>query len=281
MMHPPPKTLTIAGVDPSGGAGIVADVKAMSALGAYACAVIAALTAQNTRGVTAISPVDPVFVGQQIDTLFDDVHIAAVKVGMLGQRRVTEIVSNKLAHWQPPHVVLDPVMVAASGDLLLESDAVGALCEQLMPQATVITPNLPEAGMILGQRPVETLKGMRRVAEKLRQRMNHHGERWVMLKGGHLPGPDATDVLYNGDRLIELPGRRIDTRHTHGTGCTLSAALAALLPRTGGDLPEAARLAKQYLSEAIRQADSLAVGGGHGPVHHFHAWWGTAPRQGA
>jgi len=269
----PPKTLTIAGVDPSGGAGVVADVKTMSALGAYACAVVAALTAQNTRGVTAISPVDPAFVGQQIDTLFDDVSIAAVKIGMLGQRRVTEVVAEKLLRWQPPHIVLDPVMVAASGDLLLEDDAVGALCEQLIPQASVITPNLPEAGVILGETPVESVKAMRRVAEKLRRRMNDSGERWVMLKGGHLPGSEATDILYNGDRLIELPGRRIDTRHTHGTGCTLSAALAALLPRTHGDLPEAARLAKQYLSEAIRQADTLHVGSGHGPVHHFHAWW--------
>jgi len=279
-MSPPPKTLTIAGVDPSGGAGILADVKAMSALGAYACAVVAALTAQNTRGVSAISPVDPGFVGQQIDTLFEDVRIDAVKIGMLGQRRVTEVVAEKLARWQPTQIVLDPVMVAASGDLLLEDDAVGALCEQLIPQATVLTPNLPEAGVILGQRPVETLKEMRRVAEKLRERMAYHGERWVMLKGGHLPGQDATDLLHDGDRMIELPGRRIETRHTHGTGCTLSAALAALLPRTDGDLPEAARLAKQYLSAAIRQADTLQVGSGHGPVHHFHAWWGTSTHQG-
>jgi len=275
MTHPsPPKTLTIAGVDPSGGAGILADVKTMSALGAYACAVIAALTAQNTRGVTAISPVTPDFVGQQIDTLFDDVRIDAVKIGMLGQRRVIEVVADKLARWQPDHLVLDPVMVATSGDLLLETDAVGALCEQLLPQASVITPNLPEAGVILGQRPAETLKEMVRVAEKLRERMAYHGERWVVLKGGHLSGPEATDILHNGDRMIELSARRIDTRHTHGTGCTLSAALAALLPRTGGDIPEAARAAKRYLSEALAQADTLQVGAGCGPVHHFHAWWG-------
>jgi len=198
----------------------------------------------------------------------------STKIGMLGQRRVTEVVAEKLARWQPPHIVIDPVMVAASGDLLLEDAAVGALCEQLLPLASVITPNLPEAGVMLGERPVQTVKEMHRVAEKLRARMGH-GERWVVLKGGHLPGPHATDVLYNGDRLIELPGQRIDTRHTHGTGCTLSAALAALLPCTDGDLPEAARLAKRYLSEAIRQADTLAVGSGHGPVHHFHAWWGN------
>ena len=275
-----PNTLTIAGVDPSGGAGIVADVKAMSALGAYACAVIAALTAQNTRGVTGVSPVDPAFVGQQIDTLFEDVRIDAVKIGMLGQRRVTDVVAEKLARWQPAHVVLDPVMIAKSGDLLLEDDAAGALREHLIPQATMITPNLPEAGALLGERPVETLKEMRRVAEKLRKVMAYQGERWVLLKGGHLPGSEVTDLLHDGDRLIELPGRRIDTRNTHGTGCTLSAALAALLPQTGGDAPEAARQAKRYLTEAIRQADTLQVGGGHGPVHHFHAWWGPSASRG-
>ena len=270
-----PNTLTIAGVDPSGGAGIVADVKAMSALGAYACAVVAALTAQNTQGVTGVSPVSPDFVGQQIDTLFQDVRIDAVKIGMLGQRQVTDVVAEKLAHWQPPHVVLDPVMIAKSGDKLLEDDAAGALREHLIPQATLITPNLPEAGALLRERPVETVKEMRRVAEKLRNVMNYNGQRWVFLKGGHLPGSETTDLLHDGDRMIELPGQRIDTRNTHGTGCTLSAALAALLPRTGGDVPEAARLAKQYLTEAIRQADTLQVGSGHGPVHHFHAWWGV------
>ena len=269
-----PNTLTIAGVDPSGGAGILADVKAMSALGAYACAVVAALTAQNTQGVTAVSPVNPEFVGQQIDTLFADVRIDAVKIGMLGQRPVTTIVADKLARWQPAHIVLDPVMIAKSGDRLLEDDAAGALREQLIPQATLITPNLPEAGALLHERPVETLKEMRRVAEKLRNAMSYHGERWVLLKGGHLPGSEVTDLLHDGDRMIELPGHRIETRNTHGTGCTLSAALAALLPRTN-DVPEAARLAKQYLTEAIRQADTLQVGSGHGPVHHFHAWWGS------
>jgi hydroxymethylpyrimidine/phosphomethylpyrimidine kinase len=244
----------------------------MSALGAYGCSVIAALTAQNTRGVTGISAVPPAFVGQQIDTLFEDVRIDAVKIGMLGQRPVIEIVAEKLAKWAPAHVVLDPVMVAKSGDLLLENEAVGAMREALLPQATLLTPNLPEAGVLLEERPVETVKEMRRVAERLRNKLAHSGERWVLVKGGHLPGNDTIDLLHDGDRMIELPGHRIPTANTHGTGCTLSAALAALLPQTG-DVPEAARRAKAYLTEAIRHAERLSVGSGHGPVHHFHAWW--------
>jgi len=267
-----PNALSIAGVDPSGGAGVLADVKAMSALGAYGCAVIAALTAQNTQGVTAIAPVPPEFVGQQIDTLFTDIRIDAVKIGMLGQRPVTTIVAEKLAKWLPPHVVLDPVMVAKSGDHLLERDAVGALREALLPRASMLTPNLPEAGVLLDERPVETVKEMRRVAERLRNIMAYSGQRWVLLKGGHLPGNDTIDLLHDGDRMIELPGQRIETRNTHGTGCTLSAALAALLPQCD-DVPEAARRAKAYLSEALRHADRLQVGSGHGPTHHFHAWW--------
>jgi len=267
-----PNALSIAGVDPSGGAGVLADVKAMSALGAYGCAVVAALTAQNTQGVTGISPVPAAFVAQQIDTLFADVRIDAVKIGMLGQQPVIAAVAERLARWLPPHVVLDPVMVAKSGDLLLERDAIGTLREALLPQATLLTPNLPEAGVLLEERPVETLKEMYRVAERLRNRMTHSGYRWVMVKGGHLPADDAIDLLHDGDRMIELPGRRHATANTHGTGCTLSAALAALLPQAP-DVPEAARRAKAYVGEAIRHADRLDVGGGHGPVHHFHAWW--------
>ncbi|SAI67786.1 phosphomethylpyrimidine kinase [Bordetella ansorpii] len=267
-----PHALSIAGVDPSGGAGVLADVKAMSALGAYGCAVIAALTAQNTQGVTGISPVPPAFVAQQIDTLFADVRIDAVKIGMLGQQPVIVTVAERMARWTPTHVVLDPVMVAKSGDLLLEREAVGAMREALLPQTTLLTPNLPEAGVLLEERPVETIKEMRRVAERLRNKMAHSGQRWVMLKGGHLPGEAAIDLLHDGDRMIELAAPRLETRNTHGTGCTLSAALAALLPQCE-DVPEAARRAKAYLTEAIRHADRLGIGGGHGPVHHFHAWW--------
>ena len=267
-----PNALTIAGVDPSGGAGVLADIKTMSALGAYGCGVVAALTAQNTRGVAGISPVPPEFIGLQIDTLFQDVRIDAVKIGMVDRRPVIETVAAGLARWKPAHIVLDPVMVAKSGDLLLEREAVGALREALLPLATLITPNLPEAGVLLEERPVESVREMRRVAERLRNRMAHDGARWVLVKGGHLPGSDTVDLLHDGDRMIELPGQRVDTRNTHGTGCTLSAALAAILPREA-DVPQAAREAKAYLTEALRQADRLQVGSGHGPVHHFHAWW--------
>ena len=268
-----PTALTIAGVDPSGGAGVLADVKAMSALGAYACAVIAALTAQNTQGVTGVFGVPAAFVRQQIDTLFADVRIDAVKIGMVGQAPVIGVVADGLAHWGPAHVVVDPVMIAKSGDALLERAAVGALRERLLPLATVLTPNLPEAGVLLEARAPETIPEMRRAAEKLRERLAHAGERWVYLKGGHLPGGDATDLLFDGDRMLELTAPRIDTRNTHGTGCTLSAALAALLPQSA-DVPTAARRAKAYLGAAIAAADRLAIGHGHGPVHHFHALWG-------
>jgi hydroxymethylpyrimidine/phosphomethylpyrimidine kinase len=268
-----PHILSIAGVDPSGGAGILADVKAMSALGAYGCAVVAAMTAQNTQGVADVAPVPPAFVARQIDTLFADMRIDAVKTGMLGQQPVIAAVAERLDHWRPAHLVIDPVMVSTSGAMLLERDAVGTLRDALLPLATVITPNLPEAGVLLDERPVETVREMRRVAERLRDRMAYSGRRWVLLKGGHLPGGEAAlDLLHDGDRMIELATPRIDTRNTHGTGCTLSAALAALLPQLD-DVPEAARRAKAYLTEALRHAGRLDIGKGHGPVHHFHAWW--------
>ncbi len=273
-----PNTLTIAGMDPSGGAGILADIKAMSALGAYGCAVVAALTAQNTQAVTDISPVNPQFVRAQIDTLFADIDIHAVKLGMLGQTGIIEVVADRLGHYQPPHLVLDPVMVSKSGDLLLEQKAIGALREQLLPLATLLTPNLPEAGVLLEMRTVETVREMRRVAERLRNRMTHGGHRWVLVKGGHLPGNDTIDVLHDGDKMLELPGRRIPTRNTHGTGCTLSAAITALLPQMN-DVPALTKRAKDYLVQAIAHADALNVGQGHGPVHHFHALWSGKPLQ--
>lgn len=267
-----PPVLSIAGVDPSGGAGILADVKAISALGGYACAVVAALTAQNTRAVTGVLPVAPAFVAEQIDTLLGDVRIAATKIGMLGQAPVIAAVAERLAHWKVAPVVLDPVMVAKSGDALLEKAAVGALREALLPLATVMTPNLPEAGVLLEARAPETLKEMTRAAEKLRDLLRSDGQRWVLLKGGHLPGSDPIDLLHDGDRMIELSAERVATRNTHGTGCTLSSALATLLAR-GADVPTAARGAKEYLTGALKHADALTVGSGHGPVHHFWRLW--------
>jgi len=164
-------------------------------------------------------------------------------------------------------------MIAKSGDALLEPAAVAELREALVPLATLITPNLPEAGVLLDASPAQSVKDMRRVAERLRRLLNDAGERWVFLKGGHLPGNDTTDLLHDGDRMIELPGQRIDTPNTHGTGCTLSAALAALLAQNL-DVPEAAQCAKAYLVRAIARSGELQVGSGHGPVQHFHAWLG-------
>jgi hydroxymethylpyrimidine/phosphomethylpyrimidine kinase len=268
----PPKVLSIAGVDPSGGAGVLADVKAMSALGAYACAVIAALTAQNTREVSGIWPVPPEFVAQQIDTLFADVAIDAVKIGMLGEAPVIERVAERMAHWRPRHLVIDPVMVAKSGDALLAASAVEALRSRLLPLATVITPNLPEAAVLLDEPVVTRVEDMPLAAARLWRLIGARESSFVLLKGGHLPGERCTDVLFDGVRVVELPAGRIATRNTHGTGCTLSAALAALLPQSP-DVPTAVHRAKAYLSVALARADELRVGSGHGPVHHFHAWW--------
>lgn len=273
-----PKALTIAGVDPSGGAGVLADIKTFSALGAYGTGVIAALTAQNTRSVTGIHGVPPDFVRLQLDTLFDDVQIDAVKIGMLGTAGITRAVAEGLAapiaSGTPAHIVVDPVMVAKSGDALLSADATSLLIEAILPLATVITPNLPEAGVLLHRRPPADLAEMRRAAEDLRRLLSPSGSRWVLVKGGHLSGAPI-DVLFDGSRMIELPSQRIETRNTHGTGCTLSAAIAALLPQHG-DAARAIEEAKQYVTQAIAHADQLEVGRtdtGHGPVHHFYAAW--------
>ena len=266
-----PNVVSIAGVDPSGGAGVLADLKAFSALGAYGCGVIAALTAQNTQSVTGVHLPPNDFIRQQIDTLFDDVRIDAVKLGMLGQADIVETVADRLASHRPPYVVCDPVMVAKSGDLLLAREAVEQVREALLPQSFMITPNLPEAGVLLGSSTPETRNEMLRSAEKLRRLLPDDGERWVLLKGGHLSGDALVDILYDGDRMIEMQAERIPTRNTHGTGCTLSSAIAALLPRQ--PVEEAVRQARDYLIQAITAADQLSVGSGHGPVHHFHALW--------
>ncbi len=277
----PPNVVTIAAVDPSGGAGTVADVKAMSACGAYACAVMAALTAQNTQAVTGIQTLPAAFVKLQIETLLADVPIHAVKIGMLATAQTTITVAECLAAWQPTwdkHIVLDPVMIAKSGDLLLEKDAIAAMREALFPQVNMITPNLPEAGALLQERAPETLKEMQRAAEKLRRLLPDAGARWVLVKGGHLAGGsnDLVDLLHDGDQMIEIPGRRIDTKNTHGTGCTYSAAIAALLPQSTS-VPQAVQRAHTYLARAIEFADLLNVAGdkekSHGPVYHFHQFW--------
>ncbi|MEZ5626305.1 MAG: bifunctional hydroxymethylpyrimidine kinase/phosphomethylpyrimidine kinase, partial [Rhodocyclaceae bacterium] len=181
-----------------------------------------------------------------------------------------------LARHDPDNVVLDPVMVAKSGDHLLAREAVAMLKEALLPQVFMLTPNLPEAGVLLESRAPESVKEMTRAAERLREMLPHSGERWVLLKGGHLPGNELVDLLFNGDRMVELPARRLDTKNTHGTGCTLSSAIAALLPQRAGQFhpaEAAVRDARHYLLGAIAASGQLGVGKGHGPVHHFHALW--------
>ncbi|MFO1362217.1 MAG: bifunctional hydroxymethylpyrimidine kinase/phosphomethylpyrimidine kinase [Burkholderiales bacterium] len=263
-----PNVLSIAGVDPSGGAGVLADLKAFSALGAYGCGAIAALTAQNTRAVTGIHEVPPAFLQRQLDTLFEDVRIDAVKIGMLAAPALIDVVAAALARYRPRFVVLDPVMVAKSGDRLLRADAVDALKRALLPLATVLTPNLPEAGDLLGRPVQDSPAALRAAAAALRAL----GPRWVLVKGGHGAGDTLVDVLYDGSRHVELPAQRIPTRNTHGTGCTLSSAIAALLPQRP-TVEAAVRDARSYVLAAIGRADELAVGGGHGPLHHFHALW--------
>lgn len=270
----PPKVLSIAGVDPSGGAGLLADIKTFTALGAYGCGVVAGLTAQSTQGVTAVQLPSAEFIGAQLDTLLADVEIHAVKTGMLGQAANVQVVSEKLAKHQQDNLVLDPVMIAKSGDALLNKEATGLLRDALLPLARVLTPNLPEAGALLDERGPETPKEMTRTCERLHRLLKQEENRWILLKGGHLPGGELIDLLYDGDRMIELRAARFDTRHTHGTGCALSAAITALLPQCA-DIPEAVSLAHRWLQEAIRRADELHISRtpqtGHGPVHHTHA----------
>lgn len=262
-----PNVLTIAGSDPSGGAGIQADLKTFSALGAYGASVITALTAQNTQGVRSFMVVEPAFVAAQIDAVFDDLRIDAVKIGMVATAAVATVIADRLRHYQARNVVLDPVMVAKSGDRLLQDDAIAAIRELLVPLASVITPNLPEAAVLCGEAAPVTLAEMLRTVRAL----HRLGARAVLLKGGALDSADSPDVLFDGENVVELSARRIATRNTHGTGCTLSAAIAALLPRY--PLPEAARRAKAYLTAALAASDRLTVGSGRGPVHHFHALW--------
>jgi hydroxymethylpyrimidine/phosphomethylpyrimidine kinase len=266
--------LAIAGSDPSGGAGIQADIKAISANGAYAMAVVTALTAQNTRGVEAVKLLDPAFVVAQIDAVFDDVHVDAVKIGMLGSPEITVAVAEAL-HWHGAQcVVLDPVMVAKGGDRLLSDAGVTTLIERLVPLASVLTPNLPEAAALLGEPTLEEASEMPALAARLLSL----GAGAVLLKGGHLTAGTSPDYLAEANGGCWLEGGRFATGNTHGTGCTLSSALAARLAQSGDPLL-AARMAKTYVAGAIAHADELSVGHGHGPTHHFHALWGKEPKE--
>ncbi|HEX4172445.1 MAG TPA: bifunctional hydroxymethylpyrimidine kinase/phosphomethylpyrimidine kinase [Acetobacteraceae bacterium] len=259
--------LSIAGSDPSGGAGIQADLKTFSALGAYGMAVITALTAQNTQGVRSFQTVDPAFVAEQIDAIFADVRVDAVKIGMVASAQIAIAIADRLRHNAARNIVLDPVMVAKSGHHLLQPDAVATLRDTLVPMAQVITPNLPEAGVLLTTTEPASLPDMHLAV----RRLHRLGSRWVLLKGGHLTDEASTDLLFDGETVTELPARRIATANTHGTGCTLSSAIAALLPQL--EMAEAVRRAKGYLTASIAASEHLSVGSGHGPVHHFHALW--------
>lgn len=263
-----PNVLTIAGSDSGGGAGVQADLKAFSAAGTYGASVLCALTAQNTRGVTAIHDVPAAFVTAQLDAVFADIRIDAVKIGMLGRPDLIEAVAAGLARHHRGPIVLDPVMVAKGGHKLLPDEAISALKDRLLPMATVLTPNLPEAGALLGRPAPADEAQMQAAAEALLAL----GPTWVLVKGGHLSGPRSADLLAGEHRHVWLSAPRVDTKNSHGTGCTLSSSIAARLAR-GLEVEDAARDAKHYLSGALAAADTLDVGAGHGPVHHFHALW--------
>ncbi|WBA16571.1 bifunctional hydroxymethylpyrimidine kinase/phosphomethylpyrimidine kinase [Salinivibrio proteolyticus] len=264
----PPVILTIAGSDSGGGAGIQADIKAISATGGYACSVITALTAQNTCGVEAVSAVEPDFVRAQLDAVLYDMPVRAVKIGMLANQAIIREVAAVLA--RSPHlpVILDPVMVATSGDPLLDEQAMTALIDDLIPRATVLTPNLPEAACLTGQPVPTSIEQMHELVPALR----HLGCPYVMLKGGHLhQTPESVDMWISRDTCQTLRARRVETTNTHGTGCSLSAAIASFYAQ--GMTPiEAGRAAKQYLTEALAHSHQLTIGRGAGPVHHFYAY---------
>ncbi|MBU9280408.1 bifunctional hydroxymethylpyrimidine kinase/phosphomethylpyrimidine kinase [Burkholderia multivorans] len=269
MTHPIPNVLTIAGSDSGGGAGIQADLKTFSALGAYGASAITALTAQNTRGVTGVHAPDPAFVTAQLDAVFGDIRIDAVKIGMLANAPIVHAVADALRRYAPRFVVLDTVMISKSAHALLAPDAVDALRDALLPLATVVTPNLPEAAALLDDAPATTEDDMVRQGRALLQT----GARAVLMKGGHLPDAAASpDWLVAQAGVVRLDGPRVPVSNTHGTGCTLSSAIAALLPQQP-DLESAVREAKAYLTGAIAASGQLDVGHGVGPVHHFHRWW--------
>ncbi|MCR3755345.1 MAG: bifunctional hydroxymethylpyrimidine kinase/phosphomethylpyrimidine kinase [Sodalis sp. Psp] len=260
--------LTIAGTDPSGGAGIQADLKTFSALGVYGTTVITSLVAQNTCGVQSVYPIEADFVAAQLDSVLSDVHIDSAKIGMLGQEAVICTVAAKLREYPIPWLVLDTVMVAKSGETLLDTNAVSSLRNCLLPLASIITPNLPEAAVLLDCHPAKDEHQMRQQGRELLSL----GCQAVVMKGGHLDGDASPDWLITPKDEVRFDGARVVTRHTHGTGCTLSAALTALRPFYQ-DWPQTLWAAKAWLQQTLLHADDLRVGQGIGPVHHFYKWW--------
>ena len=263
------RVLTIAGSDSGGGAGIQADLKTMAAIGCYGMSVITALTAQNTRGVTGIHPVPPSFAADQIAAVFNDIGADAVKIGMLYSAELIEVIAQQLKLHGAENIVLDPVMVAQSGDKLLQDDAIQAIKEHLMPLAAVVTPNIPEAEVLIN-RTIPGLEDMQAAARSLAA----NGSRSILIKGGHLEDNDSTDLLYmaDEDRFVSLEAKRIASKNNHGTGCTLSSAIASYMAR-GNDIEAAVRKAKIYIQNAIRAGADYTIGHGHGPVHHFFEFW--------
>ena len=260
-----PIVLTIAGSDCSGGAGIQADIKAISATGSYACSVITAITSQNTLGVFDIHPIPVVNIASQLDAVFSDLNIIAVKIGMLADADIINLVARKLAHYKPKFIVLDPVMVATSGDRLLEESAIDTLKDKLIPLADVITPNIPEALILSGL----DLKTIMQHPDALNAALQPYHYKAILLKGGHLSNSHSSDdVLITKTKIHTYPSQRIDTINTHGTGCSLSSAIASYLAQ-GQDLFESVASAKKYIHQAISNADSWNVGQGHGPIDHF------------
>ncbi len=257
------KAMTIAGSDSGGGAGIQADLKAFSANGVYGCSVITAITAQNTQSVTAIHPVPDADVAAQIKAVLDDIDISAIKIGMLGTPSLIETVAKTLEAYDGP-IVLDPVMVAKSGDALLQDNAIDALKAHLLPRAYLLTPNLPEAAKLLGRETDPVLHQAHSLLDL--------GAKAVLMKGGHADGQICTDYLCTSTGEMPFSAPRIATRNTHGTGCSYSSAIAAGLAK-GQNLEEAVRSAHGWLHRAILRSDELSVGHGHGPVHHFHEFW--------
>ncbi|MCG9655445.1 bifunctional hydroxymethylpyrimidine kinase/phosphomethylpyrimidine kinase [Vibrio vulnificus] len=262
-----PCVVTIAGSDSGGGAGIQADIKAISATGSYASSVITAITAQNTMGVNAVFPIPTEFVAAQLDAVFSDLNIQAVKIGMLADRHIIRLVAEKIRQYSPAKVVLDPVMISTSGQALLQPDAIAALKEHLIPLADIVTPNIPEYVALTGMPIPNTEHEMISSVESLKA-LNCPA---ILLKGGHLYNEShSSDLLITPQFCEFIRSKRHSTRNTHGTGCTLSSAIASYLAQ-GHRLHKAVFLAKQYISQAIAHADELSVGQGHGPVNHFFA----------
>ncbi|CAA7601080.1 phosphomethylpyrimidine kinase/hydroxymethylpyrimidine kinase [Acididesulfobacillus acetoxydans] len=261
------KVLTIAGSDGSGGAGIQADLKTFAAHGVFGLSVITAVTAQNTLGVQAVQDIDREMVSKQIEAVFDDIEVDAVKIGMVSQTATIETIAGALKKYTPEHIVLDPVMAAKNGCHLLKKEAETLLIKELFPLAEIVTPNIPEAEAITGL-GIDNLQQMEEAAAAIFRL----GARNVLLKGGHLEG-NPTDILYNGREFLYFTQARIETKNTHGTGCTLSSAIAANLA-LGREVEEAITLAKDYITVAIEH--SLPLGRGAGPTHHFYALYKKA-----